>query len=367
MLSFIRFFAMKLLITCPFWLWSLLSHEIKKIGYLPESTFQTWTFVDCDMKGMMKINYHSRLANKVYIQLIEWKTTNFDELFDLIKSCNYSQFTSNTNISIKVESKNSLLTSTRAIQSVSHKALLESISKFWVEEKHINELLLVIDHNIAKLYLNTSWSALHQRWYKKEVWEAPLKENLAAALLILSWWKVKYPLVDPFCWSWTIAIEAALIAKNIAPWSWRRFNFELFKNFEHKNFSSIKEEAKGQQFSWEYSISAYDLDPKMVKIAQSNAFNAWVSDLVTFRQTDFIKLDIHSLWKSWIVCNPPYGKRLYDSNLSLLYKKLEGFIKNDIYWWWISSYKYPLKNANNWNIKKLYNWAEECNFYWRKN
>ena len=73
---------------------------------------------------------------------------------------------------------------------------------------------------------------LYQRGYKKEVWEAPLKENLAAALLILSWWKVKAPFIDPFCWSWTIAIEAALMAKNIAPWTWRKFNFEYFKNFE---------------------------------------------------------------------------------------------------------------------------------------
>ena len=342
---------MELLITCPFWLWSLLSHEIKKIGYFPKSTFQTWTFVDGDMKAMMKINYHSRLANKVYIQLTEWKTTNFDELFNLIKSCDYSQYTSNSNISIKVETKNSILSSTRAIQSVSHKALLESISKFWVEEKHINDLLLIIDHDITKLYLNTS---------SKE-------ENLAAALLILSWWKVKAPFIDPFCWSWTIAIEAALMAKNIAPWTWRKFNFEYFKNFESKNFSTIKEEAKNQEFSWDYSISAYDIDSNMIRIAQSNAKNAWVLDLISFEQKDFLKTDINSQWKSWIVCNPPYGKRLHDVNLSLLYKKLESTFKNDIYWWWISSYQHTLKDISNWNSKKLFNWSEECNFYWRKN
>ena len=358
---------MELLITCPFWLWSLLAHEIKKIGYLPKNTFQTWTFIDSDMKGMMKINYHSRLANKVYIQLTEWKTTNFDELFNLIKSCDYSQYTSNSNISIKVETKNSILSSTRAIQSVSHKALLESISKFWIEEKHINDLLLIIDHDITKLYLNTSWFALYQRGYKKEVWEAPLKENLAAALLILSWWKVKSPFIDPFCWSWTIAIEAALMAKNIAPWTRRKFNFEYFKNFESKNFSTIKEEAKNQEFSWEYSISAYDIDPNMIKIAQSNAKNAWVLDLISFEQKDFLNTDINSQWKSWIVCNPPYGKRLHDVNLSLLYKKLESTFKNDIYWWWISSYQHSLKDISNWNTKKLFNWSEECNFYWKKN
>ena len=358
---------MKLLITCPFWLWSLLSHELKKLGFSPENTFHTWTFVICDTKWMMKINYHSRLANKVYVQLAEWKTTNFDELFDLIKSCNYSQYTSNNNISIKVESKNSLLSSTRAVQSVSHKALLESIARFWVSEKHIDDLLLIIENNITRLYLNTSWSALYQRKYKKGVWEAPLKENLAAALLILSWWSVKSPLIDPFCWSWTIAIEAALMARNIAPWSWRRFNFEYFKNFEQKNFSLIKDEAKKHEFSWDYSITAYDLDPEMLEIAKANTDNAWVWNIIKFDQKNFLKTDFSSLWKSWIVCNPPYGKRLHSTELSSLYKKLESSFINKTYWWWISSYQYQLKDTNNWNIKKLYNWAEECNFYWRKN
>ena len=357
---------MRLLITSPFWLGGLLAHEIKKMWYQPESTFQTGTFVNCDMRGMMAINYYSRIANKVYIQLIEWKVSTFDELFNLIKASNYAQFLSNTNVSLKVETKHSLLSSTRAVQSVSHKALLESIHHFWVEEKYTDDLLLIIDHNIAKLYLNTSWSALYQRGYRKEVGEAPLKENLAAALLILSWWKVKTPLIDPFCWSWTIPIEAALLAKNIAPWKWRRFNFEHFKNFENKNFSTIKEEAKSKEFSWDYSITAYDIDSNMIKIAKTNAENAWIWNIISFKQSDFLKSAVTIQWKSWIICNPPYGKRLQDNKLPILYKKLEDIFKDDIYWGRISSYRYSLKDSSIWNEKKLYNWAEECTFYWKK-
>lgn len=357
---------MRLLITCPYWLWSLLAHEIKKLGFNPDSTFQTGTFVTCDMKGMMEINYHSRLANKVYVQLTEWRGMNFDELFNLIKTCNYSQYLSNTNISIKVESKNSKLSSIRAIQSVSHKALLESISRFWTDEKHVNDLLLIIDYDIAKLYLNTSWAALYQRWYKKDIWEAPLKENLAAALLILSWWKFKSPIIDPFCWSWTIAIEAALMAKNIAPWTWRRFNFEYFKNYEHWNFTIIKEEAKKQEFSWDYTINAYDIESNMISIAKSNANNAWILDIINFKESDFLKTSFDFPWDSWIVCNPPYWKRLRDDKLFLIYEKLDKIYTNSFYGGWISSYNYTPRNSSNWNKKKLYNWADECTFYWRK-
>lgn len=181
---------------------------------------------------MMKINFRSRLANKVFIQLAEGRAENFDELFALVKNSTYSQYLSNTKLTLKVQMKHSQLSSTRSIQSVAHKALLESIHHFGQETEEVSELLLVIEKNIAKLYLNTSGAALHQRGYRIQTGTAPIKENLAAALLLLANWRFKSPLLDPFCGSGTIAIEAALLGRNIAPGSWRSFAFEKFKNFE---------------------------------------------------------------------------------------------------------------------------------------
>lgn len=184
------------------------------------------------MQGMMTINLRSRLANKVFIQLAEGKAETFDQLFDLVKKSDYGQFLSNTKISLKVQTKHSQLSSSRSIQSVAHKALLESIQQFGQENQEVSELLLVIDKNLAKLYLNSSGPALHQRGYRLQTGTAPIKENLAAALLLLANWRFKSPLLDPFCGSGTIAIEAALLARNIAPGRWRSFAFEQFKNFE---------------------------------------------------------------------------------------------------------------------------------------
>ena len=243
---------MNLLITCPFGLWSLLANELKKIWLTPRDTFQTGTFLTTDMYNMMRINFWSRLANKVFIELASGEAKDFNQLFNLIKWSAYGQYLSNTKLSLKIQTKNSMLSASRAIQSVAHKALLESIANFWKEESFTTELLLSIENNKAHLYLNSSWTALYQRGYKTQAWEAPIKENLAVALLLLANRKFKSPLIDPFCWSGTIAIEGALLAKNIAPWSRRNFAFEKFKNFEAWTFE--KNQARCQSVNLQKQI-----------------------------------------------------------------------------------------------------------------
>jgi len=357
---------MEILVTCPFWLGSLLSQELKRLWFFTEKTFQTWTFLTSDMDGVMKINYLSRLANKVFIKITWGEAKNFDELFDVIKNSEYSQYSSNKSLSLKVECKDSILSSTRAIQSVAHKAVLENISHFWKEEKYIEELLLINDHNYVSLYLNSSWKALYQRGYKINWWEAPLKENLAVALLLLAWWKFKSPLYDPFCWSWTIAIEAALLAKNIAPWKWRHFAFEHFKNFNHWGFLTIKQEAENKIFNWEYTIYTSDIDENILNIAMENVKRAWVEDLINIKKSDFLGQSIPQDEKTWIICNPPYGKRIKSNELNIIYNKLRNSFNGNIYWGWISSIEEKNLNKEVFCNKKLFNWADSCNFYRRK-
>lgn len=357
---------MKLLITCPFGLWSLLAQELKRLWFVPEETFQTWTFLTTDTKGMMKINYLSRLANKVYIQLATWEAKTFDELFNIVKHSDFSQFSSNTNISLKVEIKNSILSSTRTVQSVTHKAILENIAHFWKEETYTEELLLINTNNHVTLYINTSWKALYQRGYKKYNWEAPIKENLATALLLLSWRKFKSPLYDPFCWSWTLAIEAALLAKNKAPWSRRHFNFEHFKNYEKTYFETLKLQAKEKEFSWTYTIIASDISEESIKNAQENAKIAGVENDIQFKVQDFLSYNIPNNDKAWIITNPPYGKRITSNNLWKLYAHLEQSFSTRIYWWRISSLQRLSYDAKKRSQKKLFNWADECHFYRKK-
>ncbi len=357
---------MQLLITCPYGLWSLLAHELKKLWFNPENTFQTWTFINTDMHGMMKINYWSRIANKVFIQLCKDEARTFDQLFDLIKNSSYSQYLSNTHIELKVQTKSSQLSSVRSIQSVAHKALLESIKNFGDEASRITELLLTLENNSATLYLNTSGTALHQRGYRKQTGDAPLKENLAVALLLLAGRRFKSPLIDPFCGSWTIAIEAALLAKNIAPGSWRKFAFEQFKNFENWSFQEIKTEAEKKIFDGNYKIFAYDYDPKMISLAKSNAETAKVEKYIHFEQKDFLKSELLSNESSRIITNPPYGKRLKIQDLEALYSKLKKSFTDALAGGWITSFPMQDMKKEFRKEKKLFNGNEKCSFWQKK-
>lgn len=357
---------MHLLISCPHGLWSLLAQELKKLWFQPQNTFQTWTFITSDMQGLMKINLRSRLANKVYLQIAEGRAENFDQLFNLIKSSDYGQFLSNTKLTLKVQSKHSQLSSLRTIQSVAHKALLDSITHFGKEEGGTAELFLNIDHNIARLYLNTSWTALHQRGRRKQTWAAPLKENIAVALLLLAGWKFKSPLFDPFCGSGTLVIEAALLAKNIAPGLKRCFAFQQFKNFESWAFDAMKLEASKKSFEGNYQIFAFDHDPEMIRIAKANAQEAGVADMLHFEQKDFLDFKLPSQEKSWLICNPPYWKRIKSQHLDLLYQKLESSFKNEVFWGRISSRGNSELTKTLRNEKKLFNGNEECRFVRKK-
>ena len=357
---------MNLLITCPFGLWSLLANELKKIWLTPRDTFQTGTFLTTDMYNMMRINFWSRLANKVFIELASGEAKDFNQLFNLIKWSAYGQYLSNTKLSLKIQTKNSMLSASRAIQSVAHKALLESIANFWKEESFTTELLLSIENNKAHLYLNSSWTALYQRGYKTQAWEAPLKENLAVALLLLANRKFKSPLIDPFCWSGTIAIEGALLAKNIAPWSRRNFAFEKFKNFEAWTFEKIKQDAKAWIFKNKYTIFASDIDTQMINIAQNNAKRANVGDIISFQQKNFLTSNFHTEENTRIITNPPYGKRIKNQNLENIYTRLNDTFEWNIFWGWISTYSINKTKEERRNKKKLFNGNEQCYFQWRK-
>lgn len=359
---------MKILVTCPFWLASLMSSELKRLWFQIDKTFDTWVYLESDLRWIYQINIWSRIANKVYLLLSEWESKTFDELFDLTSWFpNRSEYISHIDeISISVSIKKSQLTSAKTIQSISHKAIINSIqdqSETSFQEK--KEILIHIENDHAQIFVNTSWKALYQRWYRTQTGDAPIKENIAAAMILLTWWKFKENFIDPFCGSWTLPIEAAMIAKNIAPGTNRNFSFQYFKNYNSELFQSLVQEAKSKIFDAKYSIFWYDEDIAMIPIANENAHNAWVGDIVVFNQSDFLDLDIPE--KSRIISNPPYGNRLNPENLSSLYQKLSADFKNAS-GWIITTFREfkELIDERLRSRKMLYNGPSECDFRYKK-
>lgn len=316
-----------LLITCPHWLTSVLNNELKKLWYSSQDSFETWTFVDAGLTDAYNINLRSRIANKVFLRLNTPNIcTDFDDLYDQAHTLDRAQYIWIwQGISVKVHIRQSNNDSAKSSQAIVQKAILTKLTGSKDKDRHIDidrhthTIFVVINKNICSFYINTSWQSLHQRWYRWEAGKAPLKENIAAALVQLAGWNFKKPLMDPCCGSGTICIEAAMIARNIAPWLQRYFAFEKFPCFESDVFKKLREEAKTKIYKGDYTIMWSDIDEDVLALAQENADHVWVWDTIVFKYGDLTKdkdretpLSTQDLT---VITNPPYGKRLWPEDL----------------------------------------------------
>ena len=192
----------------------------------------------------------------------------------------------------------------------------------------------------ATLSLDSSGESLHRRGYRQESVEAPLNEVLAAGMILMTGWKGDTDFIDPMCGSGTIAIEAALIARNISPGVFRKeFAFEKWADFDQELFDTIyNDDSKEKEFT--HHIYGYDIDMKAVNTARINVKAAGLSKEVTIEQADFKDFQTPTE-KSIMVTNPPYGERISTPNLLATYKMIgerlkHTFAGNDA---WILSYR----------------------------
>ncbi len=363
---------MKILITCPYWLTNILHKELKKLWLVSDQVSQTWLQTEWTLQDIYNINIHSRIANKVYINIANWPTTNRDQLFDLCYNNDRNRYISAWhNISITVHSKNSKLTSTKTAQSICNKSIFKKLS--WDSQRVIDnqkpsiDIMIIINMDYTNIFLNTSGTWLYQRWYRNTTWAAPIKENLAAWLILMSNRDFNNTFIDPFCGSWTILIEAAMIAHNIAPWLQREFIFQTFPSYDDNLFNQLKQEAQSQQFKdKKYDIRWYDIDQKILEIAQQNIENIWLWDSIDLQIQDITQNSLWD-WPTTIITNPPYGKRLWIKQD--IYTKLkEIFYQDNINWWAITNNPQfsDLINTQDFKLINLYNWADECIFYLKK-
>lgn len=366
---------MKYILSTIAWVESIAKKEIEKQWWFIDEvkdrliTFSWW------IELIPKINLWSRVGNKLYLLLAEDNNIrDFDSLFNLVYSINWKKyFKKDFPILVKSKSIRSELFSVRTIQSIWKKAIVKNLiwNNWFLNENQdlekIEILILLIDNKL-RILLNTSWNALHMRWYRKQTWEAPIKESLAASLVLLSDWKFKESFYDAFCGSWTIVIEALMIAKNIAPWLNRSFAYENIWLIQSEITENERILAKTKIYNWNYKIFASDIDSNMLEIAKQNAKNIWLEKFINFQVIDFKEF----IWKqlNWtIVSNPPYWERLKNENLKSLYNNIDKLfrINLNLKWWIISSYMEfdNLIKKDNYKKRKLYNWGEMC-YFWKK-
>lgn len=348
------------------WLESILKKELTNRKIKIEKVEDGLVTFSWDESTMVKSNLWLRTASKVYILLWEYENiTSFNDLFNMVYDINWSYYIPKKYwLVIQADSIKSKLSSTPTIQSITQKAIIKKLVKDktynYDEDKKI-EIRINIFKDKLKILLNTTWESLYKRWYRKDISQANLKETLASWIILLSDIDTLY---DPFCWSWTLVIEKAMIDLNIAPWLFRNFAFENFSWFDKELLEKEKWRAKTRQKDKKLDLIWTDIDKNVLDIAKENAKNAWVSEHISFKCEDFMSIKIEQNYD--ILTNPPYNKRLKIDNINDIYVKLQDILlKNKIKWWIITWYD-DFTFLNTFKIRALSNGWDIIRFVYKK-
>ena len=365
---------LRLIATAVFGMEAIVAQEIKDLGFENVVVENGRVLFDSDELGLARANMWLRTAERVFICVGQFKANKFETLFDEINKLPWEIYIAkDAAFPVDAKSVKSTLFSLSDIQSLTKKAIVKRLTKLyrveWFEEtQETYRILVSILKDEVTVSIDTSGSGLHRRGYRAKGNEAPLKETLAAGLLLVSKWKAERPLIDPFCGSGTIVIEAAMMAKNIAPGLNREFDSEKWRWIEPEIWEKVRNEAKESVIdALDVKIEGYDMDPRAISIARENAALAGVADIVHFQVRD-VKDFSTSRQYGTIICNPPYGERLNEvKEVEQLYKVMGKVFKPYTTWskYIITSHDgfenaYGEKSTKN---RKLYNGRIKTHFY----
>ncbi len=311
---------LELTATCHFALEAVLKREIYDLGYDVTSVSDGRVSFLGDEEAVARANIFLRSAERVLIRAGEFHAETFDELFEKTKAVPWENYLpKDARFWVKkASSVRSKLFSPSDIQSIVKKAMVDRLSGVYHIQRFPETgadypLRVFLLGNEVTLGLDTTGESLHKRGYRKMQGEAPIAENLAAALILLTPWKRSRILVDPFAGSGTIPIEAAMIAGNLAPGRMRHFTAQSWENLiSPKVWEEAFEEARSLELpDADSDIQGYDIDGALLKVARENAERAGVGKWIHFQKRDMRELS-HPKKYGFIITNPPYGERLED-------------------------------------------------------
>lgn len=316
---------------CHFGLEAVLKREIIELGYEITSVEDGRVTFIGDAEAVCRANVFLRTAERILIKVGQFHAETFDELFEGTKALPWEEYLpQNAKFWVaKAASVKSKLFSPSDIQSIMKKAMVERMRKvyrvnWFPEDGDAFPIRVFLHKDEVTVSLDTTGESLHKRGYRKLTAKAPIAENLAAALIMLTPWNKTRILVDPFCGSGTIPIEAAMMAANMAPGMNRSFLAESWTHIIPKKewYACMDEAAELVDFSQMPDIQGYDIDDEMVRIARENAKLAGVEQYIHFQRRG-IEVLSHPKKYGFIITNPPYGERLEDKNtIASIYRTL---------------------------------------------
>ncbi|HER9584913.1 TPA: class I SAM-dependent RNA methyltransferase [Streptococcus pyogenes] len=290
-------------------------------------------YFEGDVEAIVKTNLWLRAADRIKIIVGQFPARTFEELFQGVFALdweNYLPLGAKFPIS-KAKCVKSKLHNEPSVQAITKKAVVKKLQKHFHRPEGVPLQEVGSTFNIevsilkdqATIMIDTTGSSLFKRGYRVQKDGAPIKENMAAAILALSNWFPDKPLVDPTCGSGTFCIEAALIGMNIAPGFNRSFAFEEWSWVDKDMVQQVRDDAEQEaNYEIELDISGFDIDGRMIEIAKSNAEEAGLSDVIIFKQMrlqDFRTDKVNGV----VISNPPYGERLLDDKaVDILYNEM---------------------------------------------
>ena len=365
-----------IILPCHFGLEAVLKRELYDLGYETTRVEDGRITIEGDADAVCRTNIFLRTAERVLICVGRFRAVTYDELFEAIKACPWEEFIPvNGKFWVtKASSVNSKLFSPSDIQSIAKKAMVERLKQhydieWFAEDGVAYPIRIFINKDEVTVCLDTTGDSLHKRGYRTQAGKAPISETLAAALIMLTPWHGDRVLVDPFCGSGTFAIEAAMIAANIAPGMNRKFTAMEWDNFIEPALwdENIEEARDNIDYDVKTDIQAYDIDGQVIRIAKENAKRAGVDELIHFQQREVKDLS-HGGKYGFIISNPPYGERLEEKDtLPAIYSAFgERFMALDSWSaYLITSYedteKYVGRKAD--KVRKIYNGMIKTGYY----
>lgn len=349
------------------------ARELRRLGYDALTVEDGRVTFRGDERAVCRANLWLRTGERVLIKIAQFPARSFDELFEQTKAADWSAWIGKTDrFPVKGHSIKSQLASVPDCQSIIKKAIAIALSdKYGLsrlpEEDALYQVQFSIRKDIVTLMIDTSGPALHKRGYRRSSNGAPLRETIAAAMVMMSHWKYELPFADPFCGSGTIPIEAAMIKQNIAPGLMRSFSAEHFSRIPPSLWAECREAAACQQRSLTLEMYVSDINSECIALTAHNARLAGVSDYVRPIQAD-ARTFFCAKPNGTLICNPPYGERMGEiRECEALYRQIGKAFSN------LPDWSYYILTSNEQfeqhfgrkatKKRKVYNGMLKCNVY----
>ena len=363
-----------LIATATFGLESVVSRELRELGYDARVRRPGRLAFEAEPSAIARANVWLRAADRVLVELAEFEADDFGALFDQTRALPWERFVPRDGrFPVRGRSVKSKLSSVPACQRIVKKAIVERLrsahrvetlpedgAEFGIEVALLNDR--------ASLALDTSGDGLHKRGYRQLTGAAPLKETLAAGIILLSFWNRERAFLDPFCGTGTFAIEAALLAGNRAPGLLRSFVCEQWPSLKQDVFAAARAEARDLERPFDGGpIDGSDSDTRALTVAEACAVAAGVVDGVRFQKKDFTDIAPESDY-GCLITNPPYGERMGEAEaVRELYRELPGVLRRFPTWshYILTSHREleSLVGQPADRRRKLYNGRIECTLF----